>query len=75
MRHFPRIAAVVLLAAAVYLAVRLAYLFWSDPELADPPIGAICMAVPVVILLIGAGAAWGAGKPRWGSSRDEGSHH
>jgi hypothetical protein len=70
-RHFPRIASLVLIAAAVYMAVVLVRQL-RDPEFDGPPIAALCMAVPIVILLMCAGTLWSVGKPRAPGSRDDG---
>jgi hypothetical protein len=70
MRHFPRIAGIVLIAAAVSMSVQLVRQM-QEPDFGEPPIGALCMAVPIVILLISAGAVWTAGKSRPPGSRGD----
>ena len=60
-----RIIAVVMVLAAVAWAFEI----WRQAQAADdggPPLGAICMAVPSIGLLIGAGAIWSSTNRRDG---------
>jgi hypothetical protein len=58
-----KVIAGMMVVAAVGLGAYVFVLQQSNPE-ADQPLGALCMGLPAIGLLIGAGMVWGGGRKR-----------